>query len=403
MRSACSRNSSRCPAAASSADVSASRQPLVGIVAGEPSGDMLGAHFIRSLRKHVPEARFVGIAGPRMQGAGAESLFPMEKLTVRGYVEALRHINEILGIRRKLARHFLAHRPDLFVGVDAPDFNLDLEATLKRRGIPTVHYVSPSIWAWRGERIHKIKRAVSKILTVFPFEAPLYEKAGVPVAYVGHPLADQLAAMPSPIEMRLQLRLPPTGPVVALLPGSRVSELEQLADLFVAAATRIAEAVPDVVFLAPMANRDTKALFEAALYRSEASLNVIVMFGHSHEAMAAADVVLLASGTATLEAALLKRPMVIAYRVPRLTAWLMKRRGYVDHVGLPNILAGEEIVPELLQKDATPEKLADAALRLLRDKNARAALEERYEQMSDALRQNSGDRLAEAVLPMLGA
>ena len=379
------------------------QQPVIGIVAGEPSGDLLGAHLIRSLQRRHRGLRFVGIAGPRMQAAGAESLFPMEKLAVRGYVEALRHIHEILGMRRKLARHFIASRPALFIGIDAPDFNLGLEEKLRRRGITTVHYVSPSIWAWRGERIHKIKRAVSKMLTVFPFEAPLYEKAGVPVAYVGHPLADVLATMPSPIEMRLQLRLPPTSPVVALLPGSRVSELNQLADLFVAAARRIAEAVPEAVFLAPMASRETKALFEAALYRNEGAPPVNIMFGHSHEAMAAADVVLLASGTATLEAALLKRPMVIAYRVPRLTAWLMRRRGYVDHVGLPNILAGEPIVPELLQKDATPEKLADAVLRFLRDKTARETLHERYEQLCDTLRQNSADRLAEAVLPMLGA
>jgi lipid-A-disaccharide synthase len=379
------------------------QQPVIGIVAGEPSGDLLGAHFIRALKQRQPQLEFVGIAGPRMQAAGAQSLFPMEKLSVRGYIEALRHINEILGMRRKLARHFIANRPALFVGIDAPDFNLGLEEKLRRRGIATVHYVSPSIWAWRGERIHKIKRAVSKMLTVFPFEAPLYEKAGVPVAYVGHPLADMLAAMPSAVEMKLQLRLPPTAPVVALLPGSRVSELNQLADLFVAAAKRIAEAVPEAVFLAPMASRETKGLFEAALYRNDGAPAVNIMFGHSHEAMAAADVVLLASGTATLEAALLKRPMVIAYRVPAMTAWLMRRRGYVDHVGLPNILAGELIVPELLQKDATPEKLADAALTFLRDKNARDTLHERYEQLCDALRQNTGDRLAEAVLPMLGS
>jgi lipid-A-disaccharide synthase len=236
---------------------------------------------------------------------------------------------------------------------------------------------------------------------VFPFEAPLYEKAGVPVAYVGHPLADMLGAMPSMVEMKLQLRLPPTAPVIALLPGSRVSELNQLADLFVAAAKRIAEAVPEAVFLAPMASRETKALFEEALYRSDAALNVNIMFGHAHEAMAASDVVLVASGTATLEAALLKRPMVITYRMPQLTYWLMTSRGYINHAGLPNILAGETIVPELLQKDATPDKLAEAVLRFLRDRNAREALESRFEQISDSLRQNTAERVAQAVLPML--
>jgi len=379
-----------------------SGSPVIGIVAGETSGDLLGAHFIRSLRPHLPGARFVGIAGPRMQAAGAESLFPMEKLAVRGYVEALRHIHEILGIRRSLARQFISRPPALFVGIDAPDFNLGLERRLLSHGIPTVHYVSPSIWAWRGERIHKIKRAVSKMLTVFPFEAPLYEKAGVPVAYVGHPLADRLATMPSPLEMRLQLRLPTQAPIVALLPGSRVSEVKQLADLFIAAAARIAEALPDTMFLVPMANRETKALFEAALYRHEGGLNVNIMFGHSHEAMAASDVVLLASGTATLEAALLKRPMVIAYRIPGLTYWMMRRRGYIDHCGLPNILAGETIVPELLQKNATPEKLADAVLAFLRDSKACEALHERFQKMSDDLRQDTSQRLVEAVLPLLG-
>jgi lipid-A-disaccharide synthase len=377
--------------------------PVIGIVAGEASGDLLGAHFMQSLRPHLPHARFVGIAGPRMEGAGAESLHPMKKLAVRGYVEVLRHYREIVGIRRDLARYFMRERPALFVGIDAPDFNLGLEERLRAAGIPTVHYVSPAIWAWRGERIHKVKRAVSKMLTLFPFEAPLYEQAGVPVAYVGHPLADVLARFPGTQEMRAQLRLPLAAPIVALLPGSRVSELKQLSDLFIAAAARIAEAVPDAVFLAPMANRETKELFEAALYRHAGGLNLNIMFGHAHEAMASADVVLVASGTATLEAALLKRPMVIAYRVPRLTAWLMRRRGYIDNVGLPNILANEVIVPELLQKNATPEKMAEAVLRFLRDRNARGLLEVRFQQISDALRRDTSERIAEAVLPMLEA
>jgi lipid-A-disaccharide synthase len=378
-----------------------SAAPVIGIVAGEASGDLLGAHLIQSLRPHLPHARFVGIAGPRMQGAGAESLFSMEKLAVRGYVEVLRHYREIVGIRRQLVRHFLDHPPALFVGIDAPDFNLGLEEKLHEHGIETVHYVSPAIWAWRSGRIHKIKRAVSKMLTLFPFEAPLYEQAGVPVSYVGHPLADTLARFPGPQEMRLQLRLPVTAPIVVLLPGSRVSELRQHADLFIATAVKITEALPDAVFLAPMANRETKALFEAALYRQDSALNLNVMFGHAHEAMATADVVLVASGTATLEAALLKRPMVITYRMPALSWWLLKRHRYTGHVGLPNILAGEGVVPELLQKDATPEKLAAAVLGLLKDKDARAALESRFGQISDALRQNASDRLARAVLPML--
>jgi lipid-A-disaccharide synthase len=239
------------------------------------------------------------------------------------------------------------------------------------------------------------------MLTVFPFEAPLYEKAGVPVAYVGHPLADMLQSYANTQQMRAHLRLPAGAPVVALLPGSRVSELNQMADLFVATAARITESVPDVLFLAPMANRQTKVLFEAALYRASGPLNVNLMFGHAHEAMAASDVVLAASGTATLEAALLKRPMVITYRVPRVSAWIMRRQGYLPYVGLPNILAGELIVPELLQDDATPDKLATALLGLLRDKNARMRLEQRYDAMLRALRQNTASRLVEAVVPLL--
>jgi lipid-A-disaccharide synthase len=329
--------------------------PLVGIVAGEPSGDLLGSALVAALRMRRPDLRFVGIGGPKMMAAGVESLFPMEKLSVRGYVEVLRHYREIIGIRRNLKKFFLRERPSVFIGVDAPDFNLDLEMALKVDGIPTVHYVSPSIWAWRGGRIRKIRKAVSRMLTVFPFEAPLYEKAGVPVSYVGHPLADMLAGAPGKNEARAELRIPANAPVVALLPGSRVSEVEQLADVFVAAAEKIAAAVEGVRLLVPLVNRQTRELFEAALYRRESGeLEITLLFGHAHEAMAAADVVLLASGTATLEAALLQRPMVITYRMPRLSWWIMNNRRYQPWVGLPNILAGEFVVPELLQDAATP-------------------------------------------------
>ncbi|MGA0025307.1 MAG: lipid-A-disaccharide synthase, partial [Burkholderiales bacterium] len=226
--------------------------PLVGVVAGEPSGDLLGGALIEALRLRLPGIRFIGIGGPRMIAAGMQSLFPMEKLSVRGYVEVLRHYREITGIRRELKRYFLDARPAAFIGIDAPDFNLQLEEKLKSAGIPTVHYVSPSIWAWRGGRIRGIRRAVSHMLAVFPFEAPLYERAGIPVTYVGHPLADMLAQAPSKAEARAGLRLPQSAPVVALLPGSRVSELEQHADVFVGAAERIAAAVAGVRLLVPL-------------------------------------------------------------------------------------------------------------------------------------------------------
>jgi lipid-A-disaccharide synthase len=376
--------------------------PLIGIVAGEPSGDLLGGALVRALVKRLPGARFVGIGGPQMLAAGVESLFPMGKLAVRGYVEVLRHYREIIGIRRSLKRHFLSARPDVFIGIDAPDFNLDLEGDLKAVGIPAVHYVSPSIWAWRGGRIRKIRRAVSRMLTVFPFEAEIYEKAGVPVTYVGHPLADMLASVPSREEARAGLRIPAGAPVVALLPGSRVSELENLADVFVETAERIAAAVGGVRLLVPLVNRQTRELFEAALYRRQSGeLEIKLLFGHAHEAMAAADVVLVASGTATLEAALLQRAMVITYRMPRLSWWIMNSRRYQPWVGLPNILAGEFVVPELLQDAATPEALSGAVIDLLQDRDRRKAIEQRFARMAAELRHDAAERAAEAVLSCL--
>ncbi|MGH8633605.1 MAG: lipid-A-disaccharide synthase [Burkholderiales bacterium] len=378
-------------------------EPLtIGMVAGEPSGDALGLHLIQALRRHVPHARFTGIGGPRMQGAGFQALFPMEKLAVMGIAEVLRHLPELLVIRRRLAAQFLRERPRLFIGIDAPEFNLGLELKLRSAGVPTAHFVSPSIWAWRAGRISMIRRAVSKMLVLFPFEAALYERAQVPVAYVGHPLADVLGNFPGSAAMREQLRLPAGARIVTLLPGSRVTELMRTADLFVATAERIADAVPGVQFLVPFVSRETRDIFEAALYRrTTGELNMSMMFGHAHEAMAAADVVLAASGTATLEAALLKRPMVITYKVAPLTAFIHRAQSYLPYVGLPNILAGEFIVPEFLQEEATPENLAQAVTNLLFDPVVRQGLEARFGQMLAELRQDAAAKAAAAVLPLL--
>jgi lipid-A-disaccharide synthase len=374
----------------------------IGVVAGEASGDLLGAHLIKALRGRLPHARFTGIGGPRMQAAGMDVLVPMEKLAVRGYVEVLRHFLEILGIRRRLAAHFLEHPPALFVGVDAPDFNLGLEVKLKSAGIPTAHFVSPSIWAWRGNRIGKIRSAVSRMLVLFPFEQPLLEQGGVPATYTGHPLAEMLAEVPGRAAMREQLRLPAGAKVIALLPGSRESELAQMADLFLETAALIAASAPDAQFLVPLVSRPTRDLFEAALYRRQGgALNLTVLFGHAHDAMAAADVVLAASGTATLEAALLGRPVVIAYRMPRLSWWMMRNRGYLPYVGLPNILAGEFIVPEFLQDEATPENLSQAVLNLLFDGTVRSRLETRFAALARELRQDSAERIAAALIPLI--
>lgn len=372
----------------------------VGLVAGEASGDLLGAHLVEALKARAPGLRFEGIAGPRMVAAGVDALYPMEKLAVRGYVEVLRHLPEIFNIRRRLTRHFLQAPPAVFIGIDAPDFNLGLECKLKAAGITTIHYVSPSIWAWRGERIHFIRRAVDRMLTVFPFESGIYEKAGVAVSYVGHPLATMLADYPAQTVVRERLGLRGEAPVIALLPGSRVSELRALADLLVAAARHIALAVPGVRFVAPLVNRQTRSMFEAALSRVP-GVSVQVLDGRSHDAIAAADVVLLASGTATLETALLGRPMVITYRVPRLSAWLMKRQGLLPYVGLPNIIAGEFVVPELLQEAATPQALAGAVLDLLNDAPRRARIGERFARMLGDLKQDTAQKAADAILPYL--
>ncbi|HUW00439.1 MAG TPA: lipid-A-disaccharide synthase, partial [Gallionella sp.] len=373
---------------------------VIGIVAGEASGDLLGSHLMAALKAARPDLKFVGIGGPRMKSAGMEILFPMEKLAVNGYVEVLRHYFEIAGIRRKLRAYFLDNRPDLFIAVDAPDFNLDLELVLKRHGIPTIHYVSPSIWAWRGERIHKIKRAVSHMLALFPHEPEIYRQAGVPVDFVGHPLADMFPMQPKRAELRENMRIPLPAKVFAFLPGSRQSEVKHHALVYIETARLILKKYPGARFLVPLASRETRRIFEQTLFDNEAQeLPITMLFGHAQDAMIVADGVLVASGTATLEAALLKRPMVITYRMPALSWWLMKRKGYQPYYGLPNILCERFVVPELMQEDATPENLAQALLNLVNDANTVAQLEKTFTELHLALRQNTAQKAAEAILP----
>ena len=375
----------------------------VGIVAGEPSGDMLGAMLVHALRRLIPEISFVGIAGPRMQAAGVTSLFPMSKLAVRGYVEVMRNLFEILSIRRRLRREFEAHPPALFIGVDAPDFNLALEQALRARGVTTVHFVSPSIWAWRYERVHKIRKAVSHMLALFPFEAPIYVKEGVPVTYVGHPLADELPDDPQRADLREQLRIPVAGPVIALLPGSRMSELQYMGEVFLRAAGMIAEKLGEVTFLVPGVTREARDFIEGTRRRLKLdALRIHILFGHAHAAIGAADVVLVASGTATLEAALIGRPMVIAYRMPKLSYWLMDRHRRLPYVGLPNILAGEFIVPELLQDAATPENLAQAMLNLLADREVQERMRVRFAAIRAQLRRDAANSAARAIQALVG-
>ncbi len=375
---------------------------VIAMVAGEASGDLLGSHLMKAIKQARPDVRFVGIGGPKMQAEGMEVLFPMEKLAVNGYVEVLWHLPEILGIRRKLRSRLISDPPDLFIGVDAPDFNLGLEIALKRHGIPVMHYVSPSIWAWRAKRIHKIKRAVNHMLALFPFEAPLYEQAGIPVTYVGHPLADMLPERPDRQAMREQMRIMEGETVFAFLPGSRQGEVRRLARIYIETARLILEKKPTARFLVPLATRETRTLFEEEQWRMEAQqLPMSLLFGHAHDAMIAADCALVASGTATLEAALLKCPMVITYKVPGLTYRMMKRKAYLPYVGLPNILAGKFVVPELLQDDATPENLAQALLNLVSNKQAVADLKETFSAMHTVLKQDTASKAAQTVFRYL--
>jgi len=375
----------------------------VAMVAGEASGDQLAAPLIAALKARRPgPALFAGIGGPRMEAQGFESHYPMEKLSVRGYAEVLRHYREITAIRRRLTKALLAERPDLYIGVDASEFNLGVERRLKEAGIPAIHYVSPQIWAWRGWRVRRIARSVTRILVMFPFEQPLYEKAGVPVTYVGHPLADLIPMVPAKYEARAALRLPAGKLIIALLPGSRRSELEYMAASFILAAHRFRQEVHDVHFVCPTVTRETRDMFERAVHEHQRTdLPLTLLFGHSHDALAAADLALVASGTATLEAALFKTPMVIAYRQSPLTWALMRSMFYLPYVGLPNVLAGEKLVPELIQDEASPAALAGALLTLLRDTAAQRRQVERFHEFHHMLRQNAAEKAADAVLEVL--
>src|SRR5690606_24189019 len=372
----------------------------IAIVAGEPSGDLLGAGLIQELKARRPDAVFEGIGGERMRAEGFESLFPLEELSIMGLVEVLRHLPRLLEIRRALAQRYLASPPDVFIGIDSPDFNLGLERQLRAGGVRTVHYVSPTVWAWRQGRIKTIRQAADLVLALFPFETAFYERQGVNSVYVGHPAADRLPLEVDSARYRAELGLDPAATVVALLPGSRGGELAQLGPLFAAAVGLIRAELPDCRFVAPMVNADRRAQFEAALAAAGVREHVQLLDGRSQVAMGAADCVLLASGTATLEAMLLKRPMVAAYRVAPATAWLVKTLRLIKtpHFALPNLLAGEAVIPELIQDDATPERLAAAVLTQHADADGRARLQARFAELHRQLRRDASARAAEAVL-----
>lgn len=377
----------------------------IGIVAGEASGDLLGSRLIRALKALNPEIEFIGIAGPKMVAEGAISLFPMEKLSLHGFgFDVLKEIPGLLKIRRQLYQYFVDHRPDVFIGIDAPDFNFVLEKKLKKKGINTIHYVSPSIWAWRKGRIGKIKKAVNQVLALFPFEPAIYDAAGLKATYVGHPMADEISLFPDAQDAREQLKISHHSKIIAMLPGSRMGEVRQHALLFVKTAQNIAKLYPDTLFLVPLVTRETRNIFEDAMFQNfyqhpeEVQPNISILFGHSHLAMQAADFVLVASGTATLEAALLKKPMVITYRMPKLSWQILKRMNYLPWVGLPNILAERFVVPELLQNDATPERIAGTIMDMMIDKPKLDDIRTEFTTMHETLKQDNAKKAAQAIL-----
>lgn len=373
--------------------------PRLAMVAGEASGDLLAGLLLGALRRRWPGLGAAGIGGPRMREQGFDAWWPHDRLAVHGYAEALRHYREIAGIRRALARRLLAERPDAFVGVDAPDFNLGLEAQLKAAGIRTVHFVCPSIWAWRGGRAKKIAASADHVLCLFPFEPALLERHGVAATYVGHPLADLIPLDPPTAAARAALGLRDDDEVVALLPGSRVAEIAHLAPRFLDAAQLLARERPQLRFVLPLAP-GMRAHVEPLLAGRELALTIVD--GRSHEALAACDVTLIASGTATLEAALFKRPMVIAYHMSAMSWHIMKRMRYQPWVGLPNILCGEFVVPELLQHDATPAALAREVARLLDDPARMLALHARFTDLHHQLRRDTARTATDAIAQVVG-
>ncbi len=373
------------------------------MVAGESSGDLLASRLLSGLRPQLPDTLMHGIGGPKMAEFGFHSDWPMEKLSVRGLFEVLAHYREIKGIQNALRDRLLAEKPAVFIGVDAPDFNFGLEAQLKRAGIPTMHFISPSIWAWRGGRIRKIAKAVSHMLVVFPFEEAIYRKAGIPVTYVGYPLAEVIPLEPDVAAARIELDLPSDAQVVAILPGSRMSELKYNAVAFIDAARLLAQRDPAIRFVVPMAGEKQRAYFAELLAKAGlADVPIQVTAGRSHVALAAADAVLVASGTATLEVALFKKPMVIAYKMMRASWEVLRHMGYQPWIGLPNILAQEFLVPELLQDAATPAALSDALWKQLTDTAHRARLRQRFTEMHHALLRDTAKESAQAVLQLIG-
>ena len=386
------------------AEANSARPVTIGIVAGEASGDALGAELIHAVRKRIRGVGFAGIGGARMESAGCAIWYPMSKLALRGYAEVLNHLPELVRIRRDVYRRLRSIQAPLFIGVDAPDFNLGLEARLKDNGVRTIHYVSPSVWAWRRKRIDTIARSADRLLTLFPFEPPLYEGAGIEVTFVGHPLAADAANMSTRRETRELLKLELSRPVFALLPGSRRSELEMHTELLLRTAAEIFDAQPETRFVVPLISRETREYFEGVQYRLKLeALPMKLLYGHADHALRAADVAIVASGTATLEAVMARCPHLVFYRVNPITAVIVARKLLLPYVGLPNVFAGRFVVAEFLQGDATSANLARAALNLYDDTVTRRRLEALFAGMAAELAVDTPTIAADAVASELRA
>lgn len=380
------------------------RAPRIAIVAGEASGDILGAGLMSALRERFPQAVFEGVGGPRMLAEGFISLFAQDRLAVMGLVEPLKRLPELLSIRRQLRQRFTDNPPDVFIGIDSPAFNTDLELSLRKRGIKTVHYVSPSVWAWRQGRIKKIAQAVDLMLTLFPFEAEIYHQHNVPVTFVGHPLADQIPLTTDTDAARLRLSLPPQSAsniTVALLPGSRASEVEKMGALLIDVARYCYARRAEMIFVIPSASEKRHSQLQKLLNDCAGSLPITLIAGRSHEVMAAADIVVMASGTTTLEALLLKKPMVITYKLAAFSYWLFSKLVKVKVIGLPNLLAGKTLVPEFIQHEATTSNIGGAVLSLLADKAKTVDLQQEFTKIHYQLKQDANMKAAQAVTELL--
>ncbi len=369
----------------------------IALVAGEASGDILGSGLMRAIKARHPDAEFIGVGGPLMEAQGMQSYFPMERLSVMGLVEVLGRLRELLARRKLLVQTLIDEKPDVFIGIDAPDFTLNIELQLRRAGIKTVHYVSPSVWAWRQKRVLKIREGCDLMLTLLPFEARFYEEKGVPVRFVGHPLADTIPLESDRAAARGELGLAGDVPVVALMPGSRGGEVGRLGTLFFEAAERLLAQRPTLRFVLPCASPQRRTQIEELLQGRD--LPITLLDGRSHTALAACNAVLIASGTATLEALLYKRPMVVAYRMAPVTFWILKRLVKSPYVSLPNLLAQRLLVPELLQDAATPEALAETLLPLIDEGQAQT---QGFDEIHRTLRRDASNQAADAVLSLLG-